>query len=158
MTGITLPHEWQAYPWQVEVLDALASGVRRICIDAHRRAGKDAVALNAAACMAHQEVGQIVHLFPQANRARSAIWHGLDDDGRRFIDQAFPEEIRQVTREQMMQIEFKNGSQWRMDGADNPSTLVGSNVRGLILSEYSQFPDATLWNYARPILAKTAAG
>ncbi|GAF94057.1 unnamed protein product, partial [marine sediment metagenome] len=53
--------------------------------------------------------------------------------------------------EQEMQIELKCGSIYQMSGSDNYDTLVGSNVRGVIFSEYA-LCDPAAWNYIRPII------
>lgn len=151
---ITLPNQWQPYPWQAEVLDALERGKRRICVVAHRRAGKDALALNLAAMEAHRNIGSYFHVFPFAVQGRKALWRGSDDEGVRFIDQAFPTELRKTVRDQEMSIEFLNGSMWQCMGGDNPNAIVGSNPAGVIFSEYALFPDDSAWNYTRPILAR----
>jgi phage terminase large subunit len=154
MSVITLPHNWHPYPWQADILDALERGKKRICVVAHRRAGKDALALNLAAMSAHRTVGSYFHVFPFAVQGRKALWRGSDDDGIRFIDQAFPPEIRKTTRDQEMSIEFLNGSLWQCMGGDNSNAIVGSNPAGVIFSEYALFPDDSAWNYTRPILAR----
>lgn len=153
-TVITLPNAWIPYPWQLEIIDALERGKKRICVVAHRRAGKDALALNLAAIAAHTTIGSYFHAFPFAVQGRKALWRGADDEGIRFTDQAFPIEIRKTTRDQEMSIEFLNGSVWQCLGADNSNAIVGSNPAGVIFSEYALFPDDSAWNYTRPILAR----
>lgn len=154
MTTITLPHEWQPYPWQLDVLDALERGKKRICVVAHRRAGKDALALNLAAIEAHKTVGSFWHVFPFATQGRKALWRGADNEGIRFTDQAFPHEIRKTTRDQEMSIEFLNGSVWQCVGSDAYNSLMGSNPRGIVFSEAALYPEAAVWDYTRPILAR----
>lgn len=154
MTTITLPNQWQPYPWQAGVIDALERGIKRICVVAHRRAGKDALAEHLAAMESHRTVGSYFHLFPFATQGRKALWRGADDEGVRFVDRAFPHEIRKTTRDQEMSIEFLNGSMWQCMGADDPNAAVGSNPRGIVFSEYALFNDDSAWNYVRPILAR----
>jgi len=53
--------------------------------------------------------------LPQAAQARKAIWDAVNPHtGRKRIDDAFPLELRKATRNQEMQIEFKNGSTWQV--------------------------------------------
>lgn len=151
---ITLPYDWEPYPWQQEVLDARAEGIDRFCEVAHRRAGKSALTLNFAAIEAHKRVGTYLHVFPFANQGRKAIWRGMDDEGRKFLDQAFPLELRKTSRDAEMSIELLNGSLWQLVGADNPSAAVGSNLQGVILDEFALHEDTQFWDYIRPILAR----
>ena len=153
---ITLPHEWRPYPWQTSILEALEAGKKRVLVVAHRRAGKDAVSLNLAASEAHRTVGSYWHVFPFAVQGRKALWRGADDDGIRFIDQAFPPEIRKTTRDQEMSIEFLNGSVWQCVGSDSYNSLMGANPRGIVFSEAALYPDGSVWDYTRPILARNS--
>lgn len=43
----------------------------------------------------------------------------MDRQGRKMVDQAFPEALRAKKREDEMPVEFKNGSTWQLAGADN---------------------------------------
>ena len=102
----------------------------------HRRAGKDSTALNMTAVDMMTRVGTYWHLFPEQAQARRAIWNGIDRQGRRIIDQVFPEALRKRTSSQEMLIELKNGSIWQMAGSDNYDSLVGSNPIGVVFSEW----------------------
>lgn len=132
----------------------LEGGGTRADVVAHRRWGKDDVALHWAARAAMLRVGTYWHMLPEASQARKAIWEAVDPHtGRRRIDRAFPKEIRETTREQEMLIRFKNGSTWQVLGSDNYDSLVGSPPIGVVFSEWGLAkPDA--WTYIRPILAE----
>jgi hypothetical protein len=39
-------------------------------------------------------VGTIWHMLPTLKQGRRVIWDGIDREGRRMIDQAFPKEMR----------------------------------------------------------------
>jgi hypothetical protein len=52
-----------------------------------------------------------------------------------------------------MFIEFKNGSTFQVIGSDNIDSIVGTNPRGVVFSEYS-LQDPKAWDYVRPILAE----
>jgi hypothetical protein len=129
-------------------------GVRRHVLCWHRRAGKDDFALHRAAVGMLERVGTYWHMLPQANQARKAIWDAVNPHtGRRRIDDAFPQELRDVTREHEMFIRFKNGSTWQVVGSDNFDGLVGSPPVGVVFSEYALAnPDS--WGFLRPILAE----
>lgn len=135
------------------VWSALENGATRIALAAHRRWGKDEIALNWAAVSAMTRVGTYWHMLPQANQSRKAIWDAVDEfRGVRRIDLAFPKEIRDTTREQDMLIRFKNGSTWQVVGSDNYNSLVGSPPVGVVFSEYA-LADPSAWAFLRQILA-----
>lgn len=132
-------------------MDAFNAGARRLILIWHRRAGKDNFALNLAGGEMQTDIGTYWHLFPMHVQAKRAIWNGIDNDGQRFIDQAFPKELRAATRAQDMQIEYKNGSMWQLCGSDAYDRLVGANPRGVTFSEWA-LCDPRAWDYIRPII------
>lgn len=133
---------------------ALESGIKRHAWVWHRRAGKDEMALHWTACSAMQRKGNYWHMLPEAAQARKAMWEAVNPHtGRRRIDEVFPKELRETTREAEMMIRFKNGSTWQLVGSDNYDSLVGSPPIGLVLSEYA-LADPMAWAYFRPILAE----
>lgn len=117
----------------------------------HRRAGKDSLALNWTAAAAHMRKGVYWHMLPTQKQGRKVIWDGIDKQGRRMIDQVFPEAIRKSTNSQEMRIELKCGSIWQVVGSDNYDSLVGANPIGVIMSEYSVANPAA-WRFLSPIL------
>ena len=120
----------------------------------HRRAGKDETCLHWAAVACHLRPATYWHMLPEASQARKAIWEAINPHtGKRRIDEAFPPEIRETTREQEMFIKFKNGSTWQVVGSDNFNSLVGSPPAGIVFSEWS-IANASAWGYMRPILAE----
>lgn len=130
----------------------LENGGKRAIEIAHRRWGKDDVALHRAACAAFERVGTYWHMLPEAAQARKAIWDAVDPhQGKRRIDIAFPLETRETTKEQEMMIRFKNGSTWQVVGSDNYNSLVGSPPVGVVFSEWALAHPAA-WAYLRPIL------
>ena len=153
---IELPaNGWNCRPYQVPAWNALVNhGVKRLCLVWHRRAGKDDMALHATAVMAHQRVGNYWHMLPKGEQARKAIWDAVNPHtGKRRIDEAFPPELRELTRNNDMMIRFKNGSSWQVIGSDNHEHLVGSPPVGIVFSEWS-LADPEAWAYIRPILAE----
>ncbi len=147
---IAIPNEWNPRKYQLPPLQAFEQGKRRQFLVWHRRAGKDSFGLNLTAIQTQLDVGTYWHLFPEQTHARRAIWHGISN-GKRIIDRVFPEAIRKTTRQQEMMIELKSGSIWQMAGSDRYDSLVGSNVKGVVFSEWA-LCDPTAWDYIRPIL------
>lgn len=129
----------------------LRDGIKRAVCVWHRRAGKDSTALNLTAVKAWQEVGTYWHLLPTKVQARHVVWNETDAKRRRIIDQVWPPELRESKREDDMAIRLANGSLWQCAGSDNYNSLVGSNVRGVVFSEWS-LCDPASWDYIRPIL------
>jgi len=130
----------------------LENGGKRAVEVAHRRWGKDEVALHWTAVAAHEKVGTYWHMLPEAAQARKAIWEAVNPHtGKRRIDEAFPSSLRASTRENEMFIRFKNGSTWQVVGSDNFNSLVGSPPVGLVFSEYA-IANPAAWSYLRPIL------
>lgn len=154
MPTIDLPNGWSPRTYQRPLWNYLVGGGQRAIEIAHRRWGKDDLALNWTACAAHMRVGTYWHLLPEYSQARKAIWEAVDPHRqRRRIDLAFPHAIRETTREQEMFLKFKNGSTWQVVGSDNYDSLVGSPPVGVVVSEWA-LADPAAWAYLRPILAE----
>ena len=155
MPEIDLPaNGWRPRPYQMPAWLALEKGTKRLALAWHRRSGKDDISLHWAAVSAMSRVGGIWHMLPQANQSRKALWDAVNPHtGRRRIDDAFPAEMRETTREQDMFIRFKNGSTWQVVGSDNYDSLVGSPPVGVVFSEYAM-ADPNAWAFLRPILAE----
>ena len=152
--AVELPNGWSPRPYQLPLWGYLENGGLRADVAAHRRWGKDDVALHWTACAAIQRPGVYWHLLPEAAQARKAIWTAVNPHtGTKRIDEAFPPAIRRRKREQEMMIELKSGSVWQVLGSDNYDSLVGSPPVGVVLSEWALArPEA--WTYLRPILAE----
>lgn len=155
MSNITLPYNgWKPRPYQEEVWSAFFSDIKRFCIVAHRRYGKDELCLHWSCIALHMRVGSYWHCLPEYSQGRKAIWDSVNPlTGKRRIDEAFPKELRKSTNDQKMMITFLNGSTWQLVGSDSYDSLVGSNVCGVVFSEYA-IADPESWNYIRPILAE----
>lgn len=153
MPEILLPaNGWRPRDYQMPAWTALESGVKRLALEWHRRAGKDDIALHWASRCCMLEPGTYWHMLPEAAQARKAIWTAVDPHkGRKRIDLAFPKELRKTTRDQEMAIEFLTGSLWQVVGSDNYNSLMGSPPRGVVFSEYA-LADPNAWGYIRPIL------
>lgn len=153
MPTIRIPNSWNPRSHQLNLWRYLEGGGRRAAAVWHRRAGKDSTALNWTATAAHERIGAYWHMLPEQAQARKVIWDGIDREGRRMIDQAFPREIRAATNKQEMKLELKCGSIWQCVGSDNYNSLVGGNPVGVVFSEWS-IADPSAWDFIRPILAE----
>ncbi|KAB8122444.1 hypothetical protein D3W54_14735 [Komagataeibacter medellinensis] len=153
MGEIVIPaHGWEPRSYQRKLWAYMENGGRRAYEIAHRRWGKDDVALNWAAVSALQKIGNYWHMLPEASQARKAIWDAVNPHtGRRRIDEAFPKEIRETTKEQEMFIRFINGATWQVVGSDNFNSLVGSTPIGVVFSEWA-LANPSAWAFLSPIL------
>ena len=118
-----------------------------------RRAGKDTTSLQWMCFDAHEHTGNYWHLMPEAVQSRKAMWNGLNKDGKRIIDIAFPPALREKTLDNEMLIKLKCGSTVQFGGSDRYDALVGSNPRGVIMSEYA-IANPRAYDFVRPILAE----
>lgn len=119
---------------------------------AHRRWGKDEIALRATAYMADQRPASYWHCLPEYAQARKAIWTSVNPHtGKRRIDECFPRHTRASTQEHEMFIEFKNGSTWQLIGSDRFDKTVGSSPAGIVYSEWA-LANPSAWGYHRPMV------
>ena len=146
---------WPIRPYQQDAYDAFQAGRRRQLLVWHRRAGKDIYAMSLARIESQQRIGAYVHFFPYHTQARRAIWNGVDPRlGVKFIDHAFGD-LTVATNKTDMLLDFKNGSTWQMLGSDNYDRVIGSNIVGVVFSEWA-LCDPRAWDYIRPILRENA--
>ena len=151
---IQVPNNWQPRHYQRKAWSYLENGGKHAELIWHRRSGKDDLALNWGAVAAFERPANYWHMLPEYGQARKAIWQAVNPrTGKRRIDEAFPKELRSNTREQEMQIMFKNGSTWQLVGADSFNSLVGSTPAGVVFSEWALTNPAAR-AYLRPILAE----
>lgn len=149
---ITIPFKFTPRKYQLPIFRALDNGYKRIIQVWHRRAGKEKTDINIVAKELFVNVGAYYYIFPTYNQGKKVLWNGADKEGVRFLDH-FPEETRLRTVGNEMFIEFKNGSTFQVVGSDNIDSIVGTNPRGVVFSEYS-LQDPKAWDYIRPILAE----
>jgi phage terminase large subunit len=149
---VEFPVDWDARPDQSRLWRYLVKGGKRAVEVAHRRWGKDDVALHWTCCAAMERVGNYWHMLPEYGQARKVIWTAVNPrTGQKRIDESFPKWIRKNTKEQEMSIEFLNGSLWQLVGSDNFNSLVGSPPIGIVFSEWA-IANPLAWAYLSPIL------
>lgn len=132
---------------------AWVTGERKRLIEiAHRRWGKDEIALMATCELAHKRPASYWHCLPEYEQGRKALWDGVNPHtGKRRIDEAFPPEIRESKDEQKMMIKLRCGSTWQLVGSDRFDSLVGSGVAGVVFSEWA-LANPGAWAYIRPMI------
>lgn len=152
MSEITLPHLYSPRKYQLPILKAWDSGIRRLFWVAHRRSGKDKTIFANIPKKMMERVGTYYYFLPTYSQAKKVIWTGADGSGFRFLDH-FPKEIVKDKNEADMRIELVNGSILQLVGADNIDRIVGTNPVGVVFSEYSLMKEE-VWNFISPILAE----
>lgn len=163
MPQIEMPaNGWKPRPNQQELWDYFNDPVtkkfdgtsKRACMIAHRRWGKDDVALNLTGKASLFRPATYWHMLPEYEQGRKAIWNAVNPHtGRRRIDEAFPPSWRKRMDDRGMFIEFQWGATWQVVGSDNYQSLVGTPPAGIVLSEWSKaHPGA--WAYLSPILVE----
>jgi len=165
---VNIPYRWEPRDYQQPLWYALedfkpdSGGVARFVSVCHRRWGKDLLGINWCALASTLRVGTYWHMLPTLNQGRRIVWDGMTRDGRRFLDY-FPgfggngsdvgREGSWITgiRKDEMSLEFENGSKYQVVGAD-ADKLVGSGPLGIIMSEFSLYESAVVWNRVRSML------
>lgn len=142
---------FQPRSYQLNLLRALNSGTKRAVWVVHRRGGKDVTAFNWCIYQLLKNPGWTAfHILPTYSQAKKVIWDSSTNDGKRILDY-IPKQLIESKNGQQMQIRLTNGSLYQLIGSDNIDSLVGTNPKIIIFSEYAiQSPAA--WEYLRPIL------
>lgn len=145
---------WKPRAHQERLWRFLETGGRRAIAVWHRRAGKDEVMLHNAAASAMKRVGNYWHCLPEYAQARKALWTAVNaHTGRRRIDEAFPDEIRDAVNDNEMFIRFTNGSTWQLIGSDRYDATMGAGPVGITYSEWA-LSNPSAWGYHRPMLTE----
>ena len=159
---VTLPNNWHPRPYQVPLWNYLCGPEenKRAVVCAHRRWGKDDVALNHTACAMMERRANYGHMLPEYAQGRKAIWDAVNPKtGKRRIDEAFPVEMRSPsggTNNQEMKITTQPDgtgrvSTWQVLGSDNYNSLMGTSYAGIVGSEEA-LSNPSARAYLSPIL------
>lgn len=155
--NITLPYNWKPRTYQEPIWSYLEHGGTRAVLNWHRRSGKDDVCFRHVSVCAFKRPGNYWYMVPQYEQARKMGWDAINPhSGKKRIDEAFPEQIRERTLDNTMTIHFKalpgqSGSTLQFVGADNFRSLVGAPPIGLVFSEMAK-TNPSAWAYLMPIL------
>lgn len=157
LTNVEIERKLNAFkprPYQLPLLKALDSGFKRVLAVLPRRAGKDITALNYVIRQMYENPGVYYYIFPTYSQAKKVIWDSMTNDGERILDY-FPEELVTQKNGQEMKIRMKSKtgaeSLFQLIGSDNYDSLMGTNPKGCVFSEYA-LQDPTAYQYIRPIL------
>lgn len=147
-------NEFKPRSYQLPILKALDEKFKRVLAILPRRAGKDITALNYVIRKMWEEPGVYYYIFPTYAQAKKVIWDSITNDGKRMLDY-FPKELVTQLNAQEMKIRMKNKdgteSLFQLIGSDNYDSLMGTNPRGCVFSEYA-LQDPLAYQYLRPIL------
>lgn len=138
--------------YQRPLYEYLTKGGKRAIEVAHRRWGKDEIALSATCELAHGRIGSYWHCLPEYAQGRKALWTAVNaHTGKRRIDEAFPPQICKRRNDNEMFIELNCGSTWQIIGSDKFDSTVGAGVAGIVYSEWA-LANPSAWAYHRPML------
>lgn len=143
---------WKPRRHQIRLWEHLQSGGKRAMAVWHRRAGKDEICLHHASVSMMKRRGNYWHCLPEFLQGRKAIWTSVNaNTGRRRIDEAFPDAMRETINDNEMFIRYRNGSTWQIIGSDRYDATVGSGAAGITFSEWA-LANPSAWGYFRPML------
>lgn len=130
-------------------------GYKKLLAIMPRRAGKDIMCWNLMIRQACRKVGVYFYCLPTYRQANLVIWSSItsgdaDNPGIKFLD-FIPKELIAATNSQEMKITLINGSIIRLLGSDSYDSIVGSNPRMIVMSEYA-LCDPRALAFFRPIL------
>lgn len=115
---------------------------------AHRRMGKTVAAVNhliKAAILCHRERPRFAYIAPTYTMGKSIAWDYL-----MHYSQPIPGHQDRVSE---LAMNFPNGGQVRIYGADNPDSLRGLYFDGVVLDEYGLMPPRIFSEVLRPALS-----
>jgi len=142
--------KFQPRPYQMALCDALENkGYKKIFVIWPRRAGKDIVCWNLMIRQALRKVGVYYYIFPTYSQGRKVLWQSITNESVRFID-FIPRELVTSSNSQEMSIKLANGSLIQIIGSDNIDSIVGTNPKGAVFSEYA-LQDPRAYQFLRPI-------
>ena len=141
--------------YQRPVFAAIEQGIRELLLVWARRGGKDFCSLDIVCMEAMRHPAQYWYALPQQNQVRKAVWSAVNaHTGQRQLDMHFPPEIVKNRKEQDMMLELTSGGTVQFIGSDNPDSLVGSGIRGVVNSE-AALANPRFMDYIRPMLAES---
>src|SRR3990167_7698293 len=138
-------------PWQTSVWND-THRFRIVC--AGRRSGKSVLSQLQVIAWANEKEGKYWIVAPTYKQAKSIHWEG--------IQHYVPQDLVAKKNEVELSVTFPNGSIIELKGADNPDSLRGIGLRGLVIDEIASIRNwewlwkevlrATLTDHAAPCL------
>jgi hypothetical protein len=120
---------------------------RWTCIVAHRRAGKTVATvadLLTCALATGKANARYAYIAPYHAQAKAIAWDYL---------KRFSAEVAVKVSEAELSVELPNGARVRLYGADNPDSLRGLYLDGVVLDEYGDMRPNVWGEIIRPLLA-----
>src|SRR4051812_36881374 len=109
-TRIRLPHHFTPRAYQLPMLRAYDSGIRRPVTGWHPRTGKDKTWFNLMVREAGSgRVGNYYYIFPTYAQGKKALWDVVDKDGYRVRDHCPPQLLAGKPNETDMLLRFQRG-------------------------------------------------
>lgn len=138
--------------YQIPFCNAVENlGYKKLMAIFPRRSGKDVMCWSLMIREAFRVVGSYAYCLPTYSGCKTVIMNSITNDGVRFID-FIPKELIKSINHQELIITLVNNSIIKLLGSDSyDSSLVGSNYRWIVLSEYS-LADPMVYQFIRPIL------
>ena len=118
------------------------------CWVCHRRFGKSALTLLLSLHdLTHntQRQPRYAYIAPLYRQAKAIAWDMLSRYASKFDDT--------VINQAELRVDFPNGGQIRLYGADNPDSLRGIYLDGVVFDEYAQMRERVWSEVVRPALA-----
>lgn len=138
--------------YQMPIVDAIENkGFKKVLCIMPRRSGKDIVAFNLCIRQALRQICVIYYILPTYAQGKKVIFDSITNEGMRIIDY-IPKEVISSINVQELKIKFINGSLLQVVGSDNFDSLMGTNPKWCVFSEYA-LQDPRAYPLIRPILA-----
>lgn len=131
-----------------KVLHAALEAHRWAVAVCHRRFGKTVLAVNhlqKQALLNTKQRPRFAYIAPTYRQGKAIAWDYL-----KHYAAPIP---GMVPNESELRIDYPNGGQVRIYGADNPDALRGIYLDGVVLDEYGLMPGNTFGEVIRPLLA-----
>jgi hypothetical protein len=116
-------------------------------IVAHRRCGKTVACINdliVKALLENKPHAQYAYIAPYYSQAKSVAWRYLE---------RFSEPVMTKANQSELWVELVNGARIRLFGADNPDSLRGNFLDGVVLDEMADMKPSLWGEIIRPLLA-----
>lgn len=123
---------------------------RFACIVAHRRCGKTVASirqLERDALRCDKPNPRFAYIAPLFKQAKDIAWQYVRDGVRPLLDYGAR------INESELRVDYPNGGRLRLYGADNPDSLRGIYLDGVVLDEYADMKPSMWTDVIRPALS-----
>ncbi|HVW99241.1 MAG TPA: LAGLIDADG family homing endonuclease [Candidatus Babeliaceae bacterium] len=146
-------NQFKPRSYQLPVCKVFEEGkIKKFLIVNPRRSGKDYCWFALMIREAIRRPGLYLYCLPTFSQCRSVVFEGKTNTGSNFLDMIPPTLIAKI-RQDTMTINLVNGSIIRFVGSDSYDTsIIGSNPRMIVFSEYALCDENAYKLAAMPIL------